>query len=429
MKTRKILAASTAALLAFGTTAIVASATEDDVKLTITLSATEVADTAEQSDVLALVTGVSATKVDSTGEDKPLTIKENEDYTVKAELAKDGKTWTVTVEAKTGGALDEANIVSGDTKTVTVTESKVTVTAATVTIPDKAVSKTALEKAITVKDSDGKAVDTTLYTVTITDGTDKKSWDVAVVAKDTKTLTLTGGTKNVKLDSSSSSTPASTKLSKVDSEKGTAIGENVKVKLTDDDIDKIDEKYENFNIVAHWESVAGDVDGDKTYVRTTDGDNGKANSTVSGLDKALKKEIAKIETKNFAIVDINLADGDVVKEKSPVPITITIETTIDAKVYHVSGKTVEKLNISKDKLVDDTYRISFETKSFSPFILTTADLKNANATTKDNEPTSAAATTSDGATSTNPDTGIALAIAPVVLAAGAVAVVALKKKH
>ncbi len=226
--------------------------------------------------------------------------------------------------------------------------------------------------------------------------------------------------------SSTPVTPAAkpVNLNKVKEDSATSIGAGVKITLSESAVEKFEEeKYEKYNLIATTDYVDGVKDGDKTYVDTSD----DGNSTVKGLDKALKKEIAKIETKNFKIIDIDLADGDYVESTSPVAIKITVTLDKNYKVYHVSGKTVEKLNSSSRKMIDGSYEISFSTKKFSPFIFTTADLKNAGATTSDGEPTSAAAT-SNGST-TNPDTGLALAIAPVVLAAGAVAVVALKKKH
>ncbi len=225
--------------------------------------------------------------------------------------------------------------------------------------------------------------------------------------------------------SSTPVTPAAkpVNLNKVKEDSATSIGAGVKITLSESAVEKFEEeKYEKYNLIATTDYVDGVKDGDKTYVDTSD----DGNSTVKGLDKALKKEIAKIETKNFKIIDIDLADGDYVESTSPVAIKITVTLDKNYKVYHVSGKIVEKLNSSSRKMIDGSYEISFSTKKFSPFIFTTADLKNAGGTTSDGEPTSAA--TSNGST-TNPDTGLALAIAPVVLAAGAVAVVALKKKH
>ncbi len=224
--------------------------------------------------------------------------------------------------------------------------------------------------------------------------------------------------------SSTPVTPAAkpVNLVKVKEDDATSIGAGVKITLSEAALEEFEkEKYEKYNIVATNDYVDGVKDGNKTYVDT--GDDG--NSTVKGLDKALKKEIAKIETRNFKIINIDLADGDYVESTSPVAIKITVTLDKNYNVYHVSGKTVEKLNKSYRKMTDGSYEISFTTKKFSPFIFTTADLKNAGSTTSDGEPTSAAA--SNGS-STNPNTGIALAIAPVVIAAGAVAVVALKKK-
>lgn len=145
------------------------------------------------------------------------------------------------------------------------------------------------------------------------------------------------------------------------------------------------------------------------------------------LDKDVLNKLTKTKAAEVKVINVKVGkDGKVVSGIGK-PLTVTLSNTFaGAKVYHVtSDGTVTKLDShTAQALADDSYETSFTTSSFSAFIITTAELKTAASnTTSDNS------TSSGAAANGNPNTGVALAIAPVLLAATAVSVVALKKKH
>lgn len=148
-----------------------------------------------------------------------------------------------------------------------------------------------------------------------------------------------------------------------------------------------------------------------------------------GLSDENKKILAKTGVGDVKIVKITLGKDDKTTGSITKSLKITVkETFAGAKVYHVnSDGSVTLIKSDTTEAFDDGKKeTTFSTTQFSPFIITTATLKATAASTDDS---SDADSDTSGAASTNPETGIALAIAPVVLAAGAVAVVALKKKH
>ncbi|MDE6731414.1 MAG: hypothetical protein K2J77_00870 [Oscillospiraceae bacterium] len=166
-------------------------------------------------------------------------------------------------------------------------------------------------------------------------------------------------------------------------------------------------------------------------------------AVIKDLKDSIKEQFEDVNPDNVEILDITLSSKGVVKSKAPATVTIKVETDFEPTyVYHVVDDEIEIVTGAKsEKLTNGNYRTTFTTTKFSPFILMKGDkLKGAGVTTEDKDPeavngtssaaaSNASAATSNAGTTTNPDTGIALAIAPVVLAAGAVAVVALKKKH
>ena len=209
-----------------------------------------------------------------------------------------------------------------------------------------------------------------------------------------------------------------TDFSDIDTDEGTDIGAGVTVKVPESDLDKFEEDDYNISADIAFDSTQAEPDAkvDVDFIPELD-----------KLSKAVKKEICKIKQSEFHVVNINLAMGNYVAGTAPVAINITVNVSFKPNVYHVNGDKVEKLKSSARQRTDGTWDVSFSTKHFSPFIFTTAELKNAVAAPEDSR------STTSGTTSTtpgnNPGTGIALAIAPVVLAAGAVAVVASKKKR
>lgn len=191
--------------------------------------------------------------------------------------------------------------------------------------------------------------------------------------------------------------------------------------------EKDESKFEDYTLEASSETLTGTTDDDGNTVVDTAND-----PVIKDLSKSLKKEFGKIKVSDVAVYKIDLAKGIYSEDKSPAAIKITIPSvSFDAKVYHVSGDGVKLLKANSRQLAAGGYEVSFTTTGFSSFILTNTELKNAGAASDASEPSSSDASSdvSGAVGSNNANTGIALAIAPVVLAAGAVAVVALKKKE
>lgn len=147
------------------------------------------------------------------------------------------------------------------------------------------------------------------------------------------------------------------------------------------------------------------------------------------LDKDVLGKLTKTKAADVKLINVKVGkDGKVVSGIGK-PLTVTLSNTFNgAKVYHVnSDGTVTKIDShTAQALSDDSYETSFSTSSFSSFIITTAELKSTAGANANASDSSAA---SNATVPGNPNTGVALAIAPVVLAATAVSVVALKKKH
>lgn len=203
-------------------------------------------------------------------------------------------------------------------------------------------------------------------------------------------------------------------------EDGIDIGGGVLAFINDSD----EEKFEDYTLEASSDTLTGKDNEDGVKMVDTDND-----PVIKDLSKSLKKEFAKIKLADVEVYKIDLAKGIYSEDAAPAAVKITIPSVgFDAKVYHVNGDSVKAVKSSSKQLVGGGYEVSFTTRDFSSFILTAADLKNAGAATNTSN-TSSNASSSAGQLPANANTGIALAIAPVVLAATAVSVVALKKKH
>lgn len=203
-------------------------------------------------------------------------------------------------------------------------------------------------------------------------------------------------------------------------EDGIDIGGGVLAFINDSD----EEKFEDYTLEASSDTLTGKDNEDGVKMVDTDND-----PVIKDLSKSLKKEFAKIKLADVEVYKIDLAKGIYSEDAAPAAVKITIPSVgFDAKVYHVSGDGVKAVKSSSKQLVGGGYEVSFTTRDFSSFILTAADLKNASAATNTSN-TSSNASNSGAQLPANANTGIALAIAPVVLAATAVSVVALKKKH
>lgn len=375
MKTRRILAASTAALLAFGTTAIVASA-------------------AEVGDVIGWNTVTSSAKAGA------------------SDLTADSTAAEVTAQVEVKGKAVKVTAASGGTASAWAED------AAATEIPAADYTATATYDSETSKW-------TVTFTTSLTGAVASDGSAGAVVAIPDVEISVTAGEPDPVVDPAHTVTSAGSKSTDNIDEDGLTLGtiggKDIIAKISDKNHGKFEGDDDDWKLSVSGTTILTVVNGEKTLVSEN------AN-VVKDLDKSLIKEIKKIEADKFDVININLANGIYKKTTAPAGIQFTVTLPYEAKVYHVNGKTVDKLKSEAQELSNGDWEITFETKTFSPFIFTSAELKNAKATNKDNEPTDSAAT-SDGSTSTNPDTGIALAIAPVVLAAGAVAVVALKKKH
>lgn len=190
-------------------------------------------------------------------------------------------------------------------------------------------------------------------------------------------------------------------------------------------IDAKDEsKFEDYTLEASTDTFTGTADSNGNTVVDTDND-----PVVKDLSKSLKKELGKVKVSEIAAYKIDLAKGIYSEDVAPAAIKITIPSVgFDAKVYHVNGDSVKLVKSTSRALSAGGYEVSFTTRDFSSFILTTAELKNAGSASNTSDPASSDSAASGAVGGNNANTGIALAIAPVVLAAGAVAVVALKKK-
>ncbi|MDE6731276.1 MAG: hypothetical protein K2J77_00170 [Oscillospiraceae bacterium] len=200
---------------------------------------------------------------------------------------------------------------------------------------------------------------------------------------------------------------------------GISIGDGVKAFIDGTSSNKA---FKNYKLEASEDDVTAE-DSDADAVVDVENCN-----VIKDLNDDLKDEFAEIKASDVKIYNITLSKGIYLEEKAPEAITLKVEIPFDAKVYHVSGDKVELLKSSSQKLTSGGYEVTFTSKSFSAFIFTTAKLENASAASA-----TTSSTTSSGTSGTQtpaaPNTGIALAIAPVLLAATAVSVVALKKKH
>lgn len=200
---------------------------------------------------------------------------------------------------------------------------------------------------------------------------------------------------------------------------GISIGDGVKAFIENTSSNKA---FKNYKLEASEDDVTAE---DASADAVVDIENC---NVIKDLNDDLKDEFSEIKASDVKIYNITLSNGIYLEEKAPEAITFKVEIPFDAKVYHISGDKAELLKSSSQKLAAGGYEVTFTSKSFSAFIFTTAKLENAGSATASTSSTTSSNTSGANAT-TNPSTGIALAIAPVLLAATAVSVVAMKKKH
>ena len=164
------------------------------------------------------------------------------------------------------------------------------------------------------------------------------------------------------------------------------------------------------------------------------------------FDDVVDEVVEKIQDGDAIIVDLSFVDenGLIVEPGKAVKITLPLPTSLASAstiyVYHVGEDGIVLIDECD---VDINGTITFTATEFSPFVLSAVELENATvpkAETPTDDPTTEDPTTEDPTTSeptedpgdgntNNPGTGIALAVAPVVLAAGAFAVATFKRKH
>lgn len=203
-------------------------------------------------------------------------------------------------------------------------------------------------------------------------------------------------------------------------EDGVDIGGGVLAFINESD----ESKFEDYTLEASTDTLTGKADSDGNTVVDTDND-----PVIKDLSKSLKKEFAKIKVADVAVYKIDLAKGIYSEDSAPAAIKITIPSvSFDAKVYHVNGDSIKAVKTTTRQLSAGGYEVSFTTRDFSSFILTSADIKNAGAASNTSSSSSDTSASSAAQLPANANTGIALAIAPVLLAGTAVSVVAMKKK-
>lgn len=224
----------------------------------------------------------------------------------------------------------------------------------------------------------------------------------------------------------------------IDEVEGTTPGVSFKISKSDE------KKLEGLTISAAASSAtisstpaAGDLNG--------------SGKDLEGLkDKVALNVATAISDGKAAVYDISVVpedDDDYGAREDFVlsaPIQINV-TGLDFKVdhvYHFDGDKLVEVNPSKltkktvtlsgESSQTTLYGVQFKSKSFSAFVLSEGTIKGAVALDEQDtssDDSSNSSTTSGTQLPANANTGIALAIAPVLLAATAVSVVAMKKKH
>lgn len=226
--------------------------------------------------------------------------------------------------------------------------------------------------------------------------------------------------------SGSTSTPAAT----VEEVKGEVtadvkVGETVTVKSDDlgGDVtvatDKEDKALEGTKLEL-------EVTNDKT--ETTKELNEAVGTSASTEVKATVDAAVKaVEAGNAVTLDISFTkDGKTVQPGKDVTVTVPVPSVVKGAdklfIYHVTDKGLEDIT-SKCKYDKDKGTVSITNDKFSPYIISKVEIKADSAATSGDS-----TTTSNGGTTSNPNTGVALAMAPIILAGAAVAVVSVKKR-
>ena len=145
---------------------------------------------------------------------------------------------------------------------------------------------------------------------------------------------------------------------------------------------------------------------------------------LAAIEEAEDEEVVTalndaLDAGDACIIDITFVDenGDAVEVTKEHSVEIELPEDfqgVDLFVYHVVDGVLE---LADYEISEDGTILTITSDSFSPFIISKVQLTD-EAPAGDDEPGSE-----------NPETGIALAVAPVILAAGAVAVATMKKKH
>ena len=168
-----------------------------------------------------------------------------------------------------------------------------------------------------------------------------------------------------------------------------------------------------------------DVDESKYEAEVTmDLGDDEVEEILAAIEEAEDEEVVTalndaLDAGDACIIDITFVDenGDPVEVTKEHSVEIELPEDfqgVDLFVYHVVDGVLE---LADYEISEDGTILTITSDSFSPFIISKVQLTD-EAPAGDDEPAGE-----------NPETGIALAVAPVILAAGAVAVATMKKKH
>lgn len=172
------------------------------------------------------------------------------------------------------------------------------------------------------------------------------------------------------------------------------------------------------------------LEGSTFVVETVTGTENDLANAIGANASAETKEIAEaaekaVEDGNAIILDLSfIKDSDKVQPGKPVTVTLPLPTELKSTgkifVYHVSEEGITL--IASPEVKDGA--ITFTTDAFSPYIFSKVELK----TSAENSETASTTPDSTGETAANPSTGIVNAFVPVLIAAGAAAIAAKKRK-
>lgn len=373
------------------------------------------------------------------------TTVKNGTVTVSSTTAKKGDEVTVTATPAADYELDAITVMKGEDK-VEVTDGKFTMPAGNVTVSatfkakEYAITKGTTENGtLTVSAEKAAAGETVTITPTASEGykvdkvTVKGAGDtnVEVTAGENGTYTFVMPSGGATVTATFTEVAASTEDKTIDAEVTVKPGETATVTTEAGEVaiktDKDDAAISN--AVLNVEEAATDAVAEKSITETIGED------APAAVKEAADEVIAAIKDNTAVSIDISFTkDGKTVQPDKEVTITLPVPTTLKTAtqlyLYHVSDKGIIEVASTFDAAKGT---LTFTGKDFSPYIISTKKLTKATPAAGDNTPGTTTPGTTDGDNKgdngdDNKNTGIALAVAPVVLA-GACAVVLAKKKR